>query len=768
MDYVIIVVKVKNFLKIFALLFVLFSSVFLVSSVWHIFAPPEQNSFYLNSFDTVSYSDACFELGCLGPCDSQSNVLATVSGREVVSDSISGNAVKEFCFPISSISAGQNKLLVSAGDQTLFYHFLVSEKDISSKKIPSAYFDVIGNNLVKFYVSGFPEGRHSPVSIVVNGNLDHSVYPPSGDSFFSERVFFGQGENSVSLFFEGKEIASSSKQLSVTIPKSIPLVGLLFLTFSVSILFVAFSDRGLLFASAFSFVSYFLITVILSFVLSLFSVFTEVVFVILFLAVIVSIAFAKRSNFSKIPDFDFKKYGFFLAALAIVVLFILFVPHLFTQSHHTFFNTFYERGSAMFVDSSSLPLRDSFSYLGRDFSFVPGYFFIESATSYLTGFSGKPLFATMLLLSMLSLVSCSSLFFRSLLSRKNFLIAPLLLLSSSFIFTAVTVTPRHGIAIALLFAGLYSVFRLRIFSSALILGIASFVQLPILAGFAFVYPFLQKKPDYKKLLKVFALAFSFFVVLFSPILLAIGIPYQTTPFDWGYLIKLPLEYLLVDQGILFMVSLFALGLSLFSRRPGLPVFSGYSKKLFAGILIAFLLNVFVSSRMNLFVSIILVGFVASLFEALPKIQQKQFKTVFAFVLLFSLFSSPAIVSVTTLDSETIAGLKYVQHNASTNANILADPVYGHAVAFISERKVLADLMVEYASEFKLNDAYKFLLEEDYSILSKYSISFVLNKPDKINRNAWQLYEIDGRKKIEFEELNKVFSNNSLFVHFVPK
>jgi len=168
--------------------------------------------------------------------------------------------------------------------------------------------------------------------------------------------------------------------------------------------------------------------------------------------------------------------------------------------------------------------------------------------------------------------------------------------------------------------------------------------------------------------------------------------------------------------------------------------------------------------MNLCVSLLSVAFCLSLFSEMGLPERKRFKQFVAVILVLGLFSAPLVLSNVTLDRETITGLLFLRENSSTNSNILADPVYGHAVAFVSQRKVLSDLMVEYASEFKLRDSYRFLLESDYSVLSKYSISYVINTPDKINRNAWQLYEIEGRSRIEFEQLDKVFSNKSLFIH----
>ena len=97
---------------------------------------------------------------------------------------------------------------------------------------------------------------------------------------------------------------------------------------------------------------------------------------------------------------------------------------------------------------------------------------------------------------------------------------------------------------------------------------------------------------------------------------------------------------------------------------------------------------------------------------------------------------------------------------------MIDPLYGHSITFFTERKVLADLAVEYAPEEKILDSFKFLEEKDYSILDKYDIRWTFNEAYFVNKHAIDHKLLD--REVEFEELDKVFTNGTMNIHWVPK
>ena len=97
-------------------------------------------------------------------------------------------------------------------------------------------------------------------------------------------------------------------------------------------------------------------------------------------------------------------------------------------------------------------------------------------------------------------------------------------------------------------------------------------------------------------------------------------------------------------------------------------------------------------------------------------------------------------------------------------NVLADPYYGHLIAFESKRKVLADLMVEYASEKKLDDAYAFLETGDMEIIKRYGISTVFSERFIIHKSANKVKVLNS--ELEFAMLAKVFCNDRFVIHKV--
>jgi len=107
-------------------------------------------------------------------------------------------------------------------------------------------------------------------------------------------------------------------------------------------------------------------------------------------------------------------------------------------------------------------------------------------------------------------------------------------------------------------------------------------------------------------------------------------------------------------------------------------------------------------------------------------------------------------------------LQFLKENTSSESRILSDPLFSHSIEYVSQRKVMADLAVEYADEKMLLDSYNFLEKKDYGILQKYSIDYVVNQSDMVNRNAFKNERLKTR--LEFEEINKIYDNDFIFIH----
>jgi len=112
------------------------------------------------------------------------------------------------------------------------------------------------------------------------------------------------------------------------------------------------------------------------------------------------------------------------------------------------------------------------------------------------------------------------------------------------------------------------------------------------------------------------------------------------------------------------------------------------------------------------------------------------------------------------------GFVFVKDNSSTNSNVLNEPYLGHPLIYFAERKSSADLAVEYANAAMIDDSYKFLKEQDKSILKKYDIDYVVNRSMFLDEKPVgdNMYS----RHIEFEFLDKIYSNYVLYVHWVDK
>jgi len=189
----------------------------------------------------------------------------------------------------------------------------------------------------------------------------------------------------------------------------------------------------------------------------------------------------------------------------------------------------------------------------------------------------------------------------------------------------------------------------------------------------------------------------------------------------------------------------------------------YKLKLLIAAVLGLLFLVMVSARWNIFFTINLALFIVI---ALPEktIKNKYFVRLFAIlILLFALFTSTGI-HLSQVSNMQLSPISYLQEFSSSEENVLVDPMFGHDVAFFAERKILADLAVEYAPEEKLVDSFDFLMEKDYSILTKYNITWILNQGHYIHREAAGGVYYDD--PIEFEKIDKIYVNDLMSIHWV--
>ena len=452
----------------------------------------------------------------------------------------------------------------------------------------------------------------------------------------------------------------------------------------------------------------------------------------------------------------------------LIIIFAAVFFHFFTSTHSTYFNSFYERSTEVVVQNNGLPLNDPTSYLGeRPFAFIPGYFMLEASISQITGLQSEELFALMLAFAGLLFAFAALSAAEAIGLEKHKGMMFLILAANAFIFNFLIFTPRHLVSFSLLLIAFAVLARSKNWiASGIILGIAGFVQVPLLLVFPLLCVFASREIDFAGLVKSFIAGLAVFAVLFLPNFLKYGLPSFAAPEDWGYLLSLPFNFVFFDLAIpIFVLLIFSLReLYCTLRKKPSAGFSSFQKKLIIGIILGIALEMLVSYRANVFTAFLIAVLAAD--WVLENQFWKQKEAIIAvFILIAGFIFIMSFLPQAVIPSQLEKASEFLEQHSKKSDNILSDPFYGHTVEYLAQRKVLADLWVEYANSEKLNDSYNFLKTGSPEILAKYKIDFVINNKNTVFENA---IGKNPTKLLEFPELNKVYDNGLVFVHQVPR
>ncbi|MDO8627295.1 MAG: EpsG family protein, partial [Candidatus Diapherotrites archaeon] len=665
---------------------------------------------------------------------------------------------------------GENLIDVQSFGKQLFYHLTLTAQTVSAET-PVLEFSNSGidaeKETIQFELKNFSGNKLQPLSIFVNGKLDHKFFPQNS-GMFEEKISLVEGKNSVRLEFAGQ-----SKEAEVLVSeklKSNLLFGILVLLFSFFVFFsFVFSSKELAEKIALSITLQFVQIVATVFVLNYSGLLSNISFIAGIILESAVLAFLFRKNFKfEFVEVNYKSLHFlvWVALLALVCATLFF--HIFSYAHYSYWNGFYERQSQAIFESGSIPLVDEFSYFGRGFTFVPGYFIYEAGLSWLTGLEETQIFALVMALG--NLLFFSSIFYfgkRFGLSAEQSALIFFFLVFCLFILTGTLISPRHIISFALFIVAIAFMQEGKNFVlPALIYGFNGFVQFTMLAGLPIFYLVVTKKPDWKYLLKVLVPGFVLFALLFLPNLLNYGIPYEVHMKEWGYNITLPIQSLVGDVGTLLgIVTIFLVLDILWAKFGKKEKIDEWRFRLLVLVFGGFLIMMFASYRWNIFNSLVIALFFATGFSQID-LNNVWVKRLFLVIILVSGYYVMTVIASWTLFEHSLEPLDYMKFNSSSNEKILSDPLFGHAIAFYSRRQILADLYVEYADAEKLGDAYKFLEDKNYSVLDKYGITLTVNQADLINKTAVENKPLT--EELEFKELDKIYSNGFISLHRVVK
>lgn len=679
---------------------------------------------------------------------------------------------KEMCYSSSFLNYGENRVTITFDDSKVFFNIKKVETITDSYNLD---FIDLNKNFVSFSINS-DNFDFEPVEIFVNGELDHMAYPKN-NGVFNEKINLSSGENKVVIKYRDLEINKTiflQEEFKMNF-----IVGLLIFVFSFSVLLLfVFSKYQLLEKILLSFSTLFVLIILSVFVLNFINLLNVFSFLGLFLLlnIVLFLLFFKNYSITHISFLEIKENysnGWILVGIFIALALVL--PLIFgflTLTPYSLWNTYYERQALTIVENNSLPLIDDLSFFGRPLGFSPGYFFLEAGLIWITGVSGVLIFSFILVLSNLFFALACLSFSKALsFSKIQSIILFFFVWAVSFIYSFLFLSPRHSIALGLFLVTLsLTISNKQKYLSALILAIVGLIQFPLFVAFPIVYLIVSKKIDFKNFLKMFFSSILFFVILFLPNLINFGMFTQAEKSNWGYLIVNNFDSFLIDFWFLLLFLIIIAIPHFFDsiNNTGLNknfFNSNYYKiKLLIFVLIGFCIQFFVTYRWNVFNTIILA---VLLVEVIPKDFLKNKFTIRLIGLIFVIIILNGFIPLMSanLSMSNLISYNYLEKNTSSEDRIFNDPLFGHNISFFTKRKIMADLVVEYAPEEQLLDTFNFFEDKNYAKLNQYEADWVFNQPYVINRKSVGNGFL--QTPLEFNKLDKVYDNGHFVIHYIP-
>lgn len=682
---------------------------------------------------------------------------------------VSKNPSLKECVPAGLLSEKDNFVELLFDNDKLFFH--VEKVPVIAEEKPELALSDAGNESVGITITGNNDSKYFPVSVFVNGKLDHSFYF-SGETFSGvEKISLAEGNNAVKVVFQGIE-----KEISIEKPaefRMIPVLGLLIIAFLLCVLaFLVFLENSFFEKLAFSVLSLFAIICLVVFLLNLSGFLSAFNFCVVIAVIAIALVFFFRQNFGKKDRAieinlaeKIKQVSPLLILLLCVIIFSSFMLNLFTPSYFGIWTSFYERQSRTIMETQAIPTIDPYSFLGtKPFGYMSGYFFANPGISWLTGLDTQQSYAIIMILAQLALLCASYLFFSSFGIGKKACVGVLATMFGGFLFSDFSFNIRHVISYSFLFLGMYLLRKQRGVASGIALGFGTFFQTPICIMYLLMLPVIvTKKESLREIAKAVVVGALIAGIFFAPTLISSGLPSQAKYNVWGYFWSIPLYGFMLDYyPLLVLTGLFILPFLLLKKIR----LEKYHFRILVFLLLFLAVQLAISYRINIVATITFALLIALLFpggflkERLNEYSLAAFFAV-AFAVLFIVILAfyPVVPAVSN-------GYLFVKNSTSTNSNVLNEPYLGHSFIYFTERKSSSDLAVEYANSAMIDDSYSFLKEQDKAILEKYNIDYVVNRSVFLDEKPVgdNLYS----RLLEFEFLDKVYSNGLLYVHWVDK
>jgi hypothetical protein len=390
---------------------------------------------------------------------------------------------------------------------------------------------------------------------------------------------------------------------------------------------------------------------------------------------------------------------------------------------------YYYRNVQTALEASNTLFYDKLSYLGRNFTYPPVFFQIASEVSLLLGAVNYESIRFPFHLLVVFVYSVSLyLLFRKFKRWQERLAGASIFATHAFVMIFSSTVTLHVLAYSFMNLSLLLMERkenaLKFLSTVFLSFALSSHPTCILLFPVYVYAMGFFKIDWKRIKNaalVLLLSSVLSLIFYLPIFIINGLPYETAPALWGYFVSYGFIGMLYDLQFLIPIALVT---ALFGvvRKP---------LQLAALLLVlAVLANALIAFRMNLIVTVMLSFLFPLIFG--EELKDSFVLSVFFLFILANLLFIPVLFSGTTTWCEWVYAnnmcvkpMQFISRFTSTNESVAINPEYGHIETYIGERKVLADLYVEYAPSDKFYAEYNFYNSSDTTYLEGYNISIMV-------------------------------------------
>jgi hypothetical protein len=482
-----------------------------------------------------------------------------------------------------------------------------------------------------------------------------------------------------------------------------------------------------------------LITFIVAWLLNYFNMISTVNFM-LSMVLISLIAYRKDIKF---PDIG-RNEMMVIAAFILLTL----ATQLCLFSHNSPWSVYYDRQVESTYSQNSLVSYDYLSYLGRPFTFVPGYILTNASFSWLSSTFPTEAFFVFQVIGNLFLLSSIFYLGRTLkFDDRKITIMAMFILSSLFIFGWLIIALLHLYALALFITALALALKDGP-ASSLIAGLSGLFHASFLIAFPILLFALQKKINLKAVVAFTAIAVIGFFAFYSPTIIQHGLPTEIQQEDWGYLIR----------GNVINLGTMSAGFMSLAVIPALYFGFKRNRKLTIMTLLTIAAFLLISYRVNFILAIL----VSVLFVSTFKLKSRLVIAILALLFIMSLGLNLITYNGESLDKAETAPFLWIKSVSANDSRILVEPFFGHISNYYSQRSSLADLYVEYASDEKYTDSLAFIRTGNADILKKWNISYIvtMHSTTILRIAEFKYYS----SEIEFEELDKPYTNLYFNVH----